>query len=146
MNKLIKAGVFSAYYKWQRTDRVGKPINCTGFTQPDTIKINHTTGDGREHSAYIVPDQGVQGPEWALYYTIPGFKDNLLTRFTLMNHAIYSISTKCLQGKPQVVREELLNEEFPQETDQTTSAFDTALKRYLEKISCSENLKDNLLC
>ena len=88
----------------------------------------------------------MNGPEWALYYTIPGFKDNLLTRFTLMNHAIYSISTKCLQGKPQVVREELLNEEFPQETDQTTSAFDTALKRYLEKISCSENLKDNLLC
>ena len=94
MSELIKQGVFSAYYKWQRLDWFGRTIDWSGSTQPDTIKINHTADDGRENSAYIVPDQGVNGPEWALYYTIPGFKDNILSRFTLTNHVIFSTFAK----------------------------------------------------
>ena len=48
---------------------------------------------------HIVPDQGMNGPEWVLYYTIPWFKNNLLTKFTTVNHVIYSTFAKCLQGK-----------------------------------------------
>ena len=89
MSELIKESVFSAYVKWQRLDRLGRPVHRSGFTQPDTLKINHTAGDGREHTAYIVPDQGMNGPEWALYYTIPQYKENLLERFNLTNHTIF---------------------------------------------------------
>ena len=117
-----------------------------GFTQPHTIKINHTADNGHDNSAYIVPDQGENGPEWALYHTILGFKDNFLTRFNLTNHVIIYTFTKCLQGKSKVVWEELLNEEFPLETDQTTAAFYTAVMRHLEKVACVENLKDNVFC
>ena len=145
MSELIKESSFSAYYKWQRLDRLGRPVNQTGFTQPDTLKINHTVSEGREQSAYIVPDQGINGPEWALCYTIPGFKENLLTRFSLTNSAIYSTFAKCLQGKAKSTWEELMVDEFPDDTGRTTAAFDGALRRYLEKIACCENMKDNVL-
>ena len=63
MSELIKQSVFSAYHKWQRLDWFGRPNDRSGFTQPDTIEINHTTDDGRKNPTYIVPDQGVNGPE-----------------------------------------------------------------------------------
>ena len=121
-------------------------IDRSGFTQPDTITIKHTADDGCENSAYIVPDKGANRPEWALYYTIPVFKDNLPTKFNFTNHVIFSTFAKCLQGKSNIVWEELLNEEFPEEADRTTSAFDTGLKQYLEKVVCIENQGENFLC
>ena len=84
----------------------------------------------------------MNGPEWVLYYTTSGFKDNLLTWFTLTNHVIFSTFAKCLQGKSKTAWEELLNEEFPLETDQTTADFDTVVMWYFEKVACVENLKD----
>ena len=109
------------------TRSIWKTNRLFGFYTTDTIIIKHTADDGRENSAYIVPDQGIFGPEWALFYTIPGFKKNLLTRFNLTDHMIYSTFAKYLQGKAKVIWEELLNKEYPNEVDRTTNEFDVAL-------------------
>ena len=112
MSKRINQSAFTAYYEWQRLDRLGRPIDLdrAGFTQPDTITITHMV-DGRENSVHIVPDQTIFRPEWALFYTIiPGFKENLLNRSTLEGHVIYSTFAKCLAGNPQITWKELLNE------------------------------------
>ena len=41
-------------------------------------------------------------------------------------------------------QQELPNEEFTLEADQIIVAFDTDVMRYLEKVACVENLKDNV--
>ena len=73
------------------------------------------------------------------------FLDNLLRIFIPEGHVIYSAFTKYLQGKACIAWDEHLAEEYPNDVDQTTEEFDVALTCYLEKISCIENLNDNLL-
>ena len=136
MSDLIKTRAFSAYFKWHKLDQLARPIDkdCTGFTQPDTITTNHTV-NGCKHSAFIVTDQAIYGPEWSLQYTTPGFKENFIEQFNLEGQLIYSTFAKCLQDKAHMVWNKLITEEYPGNVDTNTEEFDVTFTRYIGNIA-----------
>ena len=74
-----------------------------------------------------------------------GIVDIAISKYdTTGTFMVYSTFVKCVLDKARVTWEELLNEEYPDDVDQTTNKFNVALTRYLEKIACIGNLKDNV--
>ena len=83
-----KAPPFTWWYAWLTRDEDEIPKWSIEEGQPDTIGIKLDTNEtgvnsrGRIHeiSADIVPDKGLYGPEYAMIFTIPQFKDKVITR------------------------------------------------------------------
>ena len=145
MSKPIKLCPLSNYYTWQKLDQLEKPINNdhTGFKQLHIVTIKHMV-NRRENYAYVFLDRALYIPEWTLQYTTSIFRGNLMTRFNLNSCALYYTLEKCLQGNTLTVWDELIVEEYPNNSDQTTVEFDTALTRYLKKVAGIGKMKDNL--
>ena len=150
MSKLLKAinkPPFGWHYSWTKLEEDGvTPANDIedALKQPDAIKVNFEVpapgrGAGRTHevTAYIVPDKGLFGAEFALIFTLPQFKEKIQDRLDVAagNHVsqLHSLFGNCLQGKASTHWDTVLAE-YP-EDDRTVDTFKEAQKDYLEKVA-----------
>ena len=107
-----KAPPFTWWYAWLTRDEDGIPKWTIeeGLRQPDTTRIKFYTNETgvnsrgriREISADIVPDKGLYGPEYAMIFTIPQFRDKVITRLDPADpkfvSQLFTLFGQCLQG------------------------------------------------
>ena len=104
---------FKWYYTWTATNEDGSldEANQDGLRQPDTIKVSldvaetgvNSCGRTRQVTCDIVPDKAFYGPEFALIFTIPQFKDKLQSKLDKTSidsvAQLHTMFGQCLQGK-----------------------------------------------
>ena len=150
MSKLLKAmnnPPFGFHYSWTKLKEDGvTPANDLedALKQPDTIKVSFEVpapgrGAGRTHevTAYIVPDKGLFGAEFALIYTIPQFQEKIQNRLEAAadNYVtqLHTLFGNCLQGKASTHWDSVLSNYAV--ADRTAVTFKEAQKDYLEKVA-----------
>ena len=86
MSDLEKALVFRQAKAWEKKDALFNPVpdEQQGYGQPDTVEVKRQTTPGeRKQTARIVPDQAIQGLEWAMHYTVPQFMNKIVDGWKL---------------------------------------------------------------
>lgn len=92
--------------KWVELDNQGKPNNPIKdrLSQPTTIKVTWSSRNGHEIPQELTPEKGLFGPEYALMYTIPDYKLQLLEHLNNDKandkdyiHKKFNLFQRCLQ-------------------------------------------------
>ena len=113
MSNLLRAKknpVFRWNYRWVPLDDSGLPRR-SNLQQPETIRLRFMVPDEgsgsrgrmREASADVVPDNGDNGPEFALVFTFRQFQSLVYNKLDAnaqnFTKNLYELLEQCMQGK-----------------------------------------------
>lgn len=154
MSDLLKAKdspQFNWYTTWTSLGADGLPNNLIeeGMKQPDTIKVQYKTGTKeKEHSAYVVPDQALFGPEYFITYTRPAFQEivNRLPDDDKKNAVmLFDIMGQCFRGTGKTEWNNVVSKRCPTDADKSPDKLEECQRDYLEAVAGFPNVGDQLI-
>jgi len=148
---------FKWNYTWTATNEDGSldKDKQDGLRQPDTIKVSldvaetgvNSRGRTRQVTCDIVPNKAFYGPEFALIFTIPQFKDKLQSKLDKNSSGyvaqLHTLFGQCLQGKAASHWKAVLTS-YPV-SNRMVESFQEAQKDFLEKVAGITKLGDVII-